>query len=210
MWGTRWGKRVCKPKKKTRGSLFFFAERKKKKRGEAKKKSETLFNSCLVFSQMPLPSQSTRPGQRSRSMFLMPLAVAAARRATASCSSRATMMSSALALAPSSAAATLYSIMRRRPSPLRLHFPSPIAAGAIRRPFAASTSVIASPPRSNKRLSNRSPNQGQLGTPLKAAAGGGGGGGGGAAGDVAAASALPSHCSGCGVSLQGSDPNLPG
>jgi len=45
-----------------------------------------------------------------------------------------------------------------------------------------------------------------VGAPFKAAAASGGG-----AGTIAAAaSALPSHCSGCGVSLQGSDPDLPG
>ena len=183
-------------------SLFFPPE----KRGVKAKKKKSLkrFLLFLSYSQMPLPPPSTRPGQRPRSMLLMPLAVAAARRAAASCSSRAKMMS---ALASSSASsATLYSMRRR--SPLLLHFPSPTfvaATPAIRRPFAASMSAIASSPRNNKRLSNRSSSRGQLGTPLKAAAGGGG------AGNVAAAaSAPPSHCSGCGVSLQGSDPNLPG
>ena len=95
----------------------------------------------------------------------------------------------------------------------RLQFPSgPTAAAetpAIRRLFAASMSAMASPPRGNKRLSSRSSNQGQLGTPMKAAAASAAAAGR-AGTSVVAASALPSHCSGCGVSLQASDPDFPG
>lgn len=160
-------------------SLFFEKERRESK---VEKEKRFLFLSSVPQSQMPLPSRSTL--QRLPSMLLMPLAVAAARRVAGS---RATTTT------------CLYS-MRRHSSPLLLSPRPTAAAAAIRRSFVASASTMGSPPRHDKRLTNRHLNQGRPGTPFKAAGGA----------VAAAATALPSHCSGCGISLQGSDPNLPG
>ena len=174
---------------KVSGSRFFkrqqfhiLKERESKKREESETLSSSLSSSSSQMPLLHLSSPSTRPGQqRPRpSMLMMPLAVAAARRARAT------------------SASALYS-MRRCHSPLLSQLPSRPATPAIRRPFAVSPAIL-SPPRGDKRLGGRLLNGGQSGAPLKAAAGAA----------SAAASALPSHCSGCGVSLQGNDPDLPG
>ena len=185
------------PRKKT---FFRDSQKKREREREAKKKEKRfLFLSFtpLLHTQMPLPSPATRH-QRPCSMLLMPLAVAAARRA-ATRAARAKAMTTTTA-----SAASLYSMRPASSSPSHLRIPA--ARPAIRRPFAASASAIESSPRQNKGTNNRPRNKGQLGTPFKAA----GGNGGGRASAASSCSALPSHCSGCGVSLQGSDPDLPG